>query len=437
MSTVYFVDANVGQESRPCEECGGKGCNRCGGTGRQYEITPPEPLPLALYRLLNKAGIADIIDENDKVAIKIHSGEHTNHRLTPPVLYEPIVKRVTELGGKPFITDTNTVYTHSRYEGIGHYLTAWKNGYALFHMGAPFIVADGLVGTDAYPVQVEGDVLQEVYVASAIYQSDVLISVDHTTMHPAFGLGGNIKNLGMGAVSKQTKIQIHHHEIPYFDSTACIGCGDCALVCPGEAIHMENRKAVMDQSKCWGCRVCMEVCPNDAIKTVEGDMTHFFKGMADACAAVLKRFPQKFLAINIVMDVTLDCDCPEQQGRPVVADIGILGSKDIVAIDKASLDLIRSAPKYPLSVVADLPQDFDLTNLHRIPKEFSFEKVLEYMEAKDWGTTEYDLIKLERHRASLKERTKFSPELGYFEKLRAQTRKRLERKKALTGKSKL
>jgi len=396
MSTVYFVDANLGQESRTCEECGGVGCDRCGGTGRRYELTPPEPLPVALYRLLEKAGIDEVVEQDDIVAIKIHSGEHTNHRLTPPIFYEAIVKKVVELGGRPFLTDTNTLYTHSRYEAIGHYLTAWRNGYALFHMGAPFIVADGLVGTDAYRVEVEGDVLKEVYVASAIYQSDVLISVDHTTMHPAFGLGGNIKNLGMGAVSKQTKIKIHRHEIPVFDPELCKGCGNCALVCPMEAVHIEDGKAVLDESKCAGCRMCMEVCPHDAIKRVQG---------------------------------TLDCDCPEQQGRPVVPDIGVLASRDIVAIDKASLDLICSVPKYPLSVVADLPQDFDLTQLHRIPKEFSFRKVLEYMESKGWGSTSYELIKLERRRPSLKERTKFSPELGYFERLKEKARRILERRK--------
>ncbi len=234
----------------------------------------------------------------------------------------------------------------------------------------------------------------------------------------------------MGAVSKQTKIQIHHHEIPHFDPEACKGCGNCVLVCPLEAVHIESKKAVLDESKCAGCRMCMEVCPYDAIKRVEGSRTEFFKGMADACAAVLQRFPNKFLAINIVMDVTLDCDCPDQQGRPVVPDIGILGSKDIVAIDKASLDMICSVPKYPLSVVADLPQDFDLTNLHYTPKEFSFQKVLGYMESKGWGSTSYDLVKLERHRPSLEERTRFAPELGYFERLRARARKILERKKA-------
>ena len=429
MSTVYFVDANLGQESRTCEECGGVGCDRCGGTGRRYELTPPEPLPVALYRLLEKAGIDEVVEQDDVVAIKIHSGEHTNHRLTPPIFYEAIVKKVVELGGRPFLTDTNTLYTHSRYEAIGHYLTAWRNGYALFHMGAPFIVADGLVGTDAYRVEVEGDVLKEVYVASAIYQSDVLISVDHTTMHPAFGLGGNIKNLGMGAVSKQTKIKIHRHEIPVFDPELCKGCGNCALVCPMEAVHIEDGKAVLDESKCAGCRMCMEVCPHDAIKRVQGSRSDFFKAMADACAGVLKRFPGKFLAVNIVMDVTLDCDCPEQQGRPVVPDIGVLASRDIVAIDKASLDLICSVPKYPLSVVADLPQDFDLTQLHRIPKEFSFREVLEYMESKGWGSTSYELIKLERRRASLKERTKFSPELGYFERLKEKAKRILERRK--------
>ncbi|HID94733.1 MAG TPA: DUF362 domain-containing protein [Candidatus Latescibacteria bacterium] len=423
MSKVYFVDANAGQTSRVHEECEGKGCEGCGYTGRKFEITPPEPLPLAFGRLLDRVGLKDLINENDRVAIKIHSGEHLNHRLIPPVFYEVLVKRIVELGGKPFLTDTNTVYSLSRYEGIGHYITAWRNGYALYHLGAPFIVADGITGTDATKVIVEGDIIREVYVPSAIYESDVLISVDHTTLHPAFGIGGNVKNLGMGGVAKQTKIQIHKHEIPAFLSDLCRGCGRCVTICPAEAVRIVDGKAIMDTSKCWGCKLCIEVCENRAIVIEQHSPQESFKALADGAMGVLNRFKESFLAVNFLLDITMDCDCPDEQGRPVVPDLGIMASNDIVAIDKASLDMIRSAPIYPLSVVKDIPGTADLTNLSSHTAGFGMDGMLEYLEDKGLGSQKYELVELKRRTAPFAERARFIPEMGYAKRLKERVKK--------------
>ncbi|MFQ6094426.1 MAG: DUF362 domain-containing protein, partial [bacterium] len=342
----------------------------------------------------------------------------------PPVFYEVLVKRIIELGGRPFLTDTNTVYSLSRYEGIGHYITAWRNGYALHHLGAPFIVADGLVGIDATKVEIEGDVLKEVFVPSAIYQSDVLISVDHTTFHPYFGIGGNVKNLGMGGVAKQTKIQIHRHEIPVFLKEKCKGCEKCVLVCPSEAIAIVNHKSVMDPSLCWGCKLCIDVCQNEAIVVEHFNYEQNYKALADGAMGVLKRFEGKFLAVNLLLDITLDCDCPDEQGRPVLPDLGVMVSKDIVAIDKASLDMIRSTPRYPLSVV-DQPgaHSADLVNLSHDPARFGMDEMLKYMEQKGRGYCDYELIKLPRRKAPFKERAKFIPEMGYARRLHERVKK--------------
>ncbi len=425
MSKVYFVDANAGQQSRKHKECDGQGCLTCGGTGRHFEIAPPEALPLAFLRLVEVSGFLDLIGVDDRVAIKIHSGEHFNHRLVPPVFYEVLVRQIVELGGKPFLTDTNTVYGETRYEGLGHYITAWRNGYDLCYAGAPFVVADGLVGTDATKIEIEGDVLKEVYVPSAIYESEVLISIDHTTIHPQFGLGANVKNLGMGAVAKQTKIQIHRHEIPAFLSEKCKGCECCLKVCSAGAIRMVNHKAVLDPSACWGCKLCLHACPHEAIILENLNHDDEYKALADGAMGVLDRFPGKFLAINFLMNITLDCDCEEKQGRPVVPDLGIMASTDIVAIDQASLDMIHSAPLYPLSVVSDLPKGSDLARLRRSkPSSFGMEQMLEYMESKGIGSRQYELIRLKRHKNSFKERSHFIPELGYARRLRERARKK-------------
>ena len=140
---------------------------------------------------------------------------------------------------------------------------------------------------------------------------------------------------------------------------------------------------------------------------------------------VLDRFPGKFLAINFLMNITLDCDCEEKQGRPVVPDLGIMASTDIVAIDQASLDMIHTAPWYPMSVVSDLPKGSDIARLRRsTPQSFGMEQMLEYMESKGIGSRQYELIRLKRHQSSFKERSHFIPELGYAQRLRERTGKK-------------
>ena len=150
-------------------------------------------LPKKLQKLIRKAGIGEIDMDGKFVAIKIHFGELGNISYLRPNYARAVVDAVKELGGKPFLTDCNTMYPGSRKNAIEHLYCAWENGFTPMTVGCPIIIGDGLKGTDDVEVPVEGgEYVKAAKIGRAVMDADIFISLSHFKGHEMTGFGGAI-----------------------------------------------------------------------------------------------------------------------------------------------------------------------------------------------------------------------------------------------------
>ncbi len=321
---------------------------------------PEEASVKKLSRLLERSGVLDVVEKGDLVAIKVHLGTPGNQRHIRPHHVRVVVEAVRERGGHPFVTDTTGISLLSpRGDAIKVLRAAALNGFTPETVGAPIIVADGLKGFSGVRVKVDGFRLKEVEVAQAIAEADAMISLAHAKGHPRTGLGGALKNIGVGCLTKKGRAPLHLAKKPQVKPELCDGCGLCADFCPAGAIVKEGDAYRIDQEKClWACG-CWELCPRKAI-TGWSEMHHpsneeLCIRVADAFKAVVNLFGEgKVAYVNLAYDITPHCDCFPWGDVPMVPDIGMLASRDPVAIDKACIDLINEAPGLPGSASEDV-----------------------------------------------------------------------------------
>lgn len=245
-------------------------------------------LPVKLVEAVQKAGIAEVVAGKDLVAIKMHFGVPGGFRSIRPQFVGNLVGLVKKSGGKPFLVDT---------WGFSHLDDAIMTGLSYETVGAPILPTSGIRENDLRKVRLDdGLILKEVDVAGNIYDADALITFSHSKGHDSSAYAGALKNLAIGCCSRGIRKALHAKE-------------------------SEERGAEKFQ---WG--------------------------MADVAAAILRKFKGKQLHINYLMDITEFCDCADWSTNPFVPDIGILASKDVVAVEAASLDLINKAPPLPNSI---------------------------------------------------------------------------------------
>ena len=291
-------------------------------------------------KLFQKAGFDHLIEKEDFSAIKIHFGEEGNDGYLNPVFARQIVDKIKENKGKPFLVDTNTLYSGMRHNSIDHYIIANLHGFNYSVLNAPVIIADGLRSQNFRKVKINKKHFEEVKIASDIIHTDSMIVMSHFKGHDMAGFGGAIKNLAMGCAPAAGKKDQHDVEIKS-DSGICIACGKCAEVCPESAITV-NEYAVIDYEKCIGCGECVTVCPVDAMgMNWDTDLPSFLERLAEYAYGAVQNKEDKVGYINFLIDITPECDCVPWSDAPLVRDIGILASKDPVALDMASYNLVN------------------------------------------------------------------------------------------------
>jgi len=230
-----------------------------------------------LDKALKKINI-NKIKKSDSVAIKLHMGEYGNLNYIRPAIVARIVEIIKDVGGKPFLFDSPSLYRGRRYTVDGYIKTAKMNGFSQETMECPVIISDK--GTT---VETKGP-LKKIEVAKDLYDADTIVVLSHVKGHEMSGFGGAIKNLGMGGVTKSGKADVHRKNF---------------LFSLAEAAEAVVKKFEYDKK--FYVNVLMDIAPR---------CDCFPIGNVDS-------------------------------GFPVCGNIGVLLSKDPVSIDTASIDLIN------------------------------------------------------------------------------------------------
>ncbi|MCX6641214.1 MAG: DUF362 domain-containing protein [bacterium] len=244
-------------------------------------------------KLLSSAALERIVSRGDLVAVKMHFGEPGNVRYIRPIFPVMLVEALKDLGARPFVTDTAVLYKSPRHTAWEYYQIARRHGFTAEVLGCPLIIAGGM-GDRSVSVNVPNALrLQTVGVAPEICDADVIVSLAHVTLHLQYPLGAALKNIGMGCVDIPTKLKMHES-------------------------YGANPKP-----------------------------TGLWEATMDGARAILQGLNKKFFGINLLLDITPDCDCWDKTETPVVPDLGILAGTDPVALDRASYDLIVASVGYP------------------------------------------------------------------------------------------
>jgi uncharacterized Fe-S center protein len=324
----------------------------------------PSSIPAKAQQLFDHAGLGECFDPGDTVAVKCHMGEWNNSAYLRPILVRVIVDKVKEHGGKPFVTDTTTLpyyFYGGRSTADLHLETAARNGFTPQSMGCPIIISDGMYGTDDVRVDIpDGLLLKESYMAKGIADADAMIVVSHFKGHGSGVYGGSIKNVAIGCSSKRGKIDVHiclHQTVGWnswsFNGDNCLGeeCPDhvlCDNMCPVGAIKIKKDHAEWDAEACIGClghQRPLFRCELWGREKYEDWRNWFLVAMGDAATGYIRHMgPENVGYLTYAMDIAPACDCVPGSDRPVIPNLGVLASRDMVAIDVAALDMSVQAP---------------------------------------------------------------------------------------------
>ncbi|PLX80127.1 MAG: 4Fe-4S ferredoxin [Desulfuromonas sp.] len=348
-----------------------------------------------LLRLIDNCQIEKKIDKGDLVAIKLHFGERGGHAYIRPTFVRQVVDRVRELGGKPFLTDSSTLYPGQRKEAVSALDSAIANGFAYAVVDAPLIMSDGLRGHSSRRVKLDGGVLDSVDIGLEILEADGMIVLSHFKCHELTGIGGAIKNLAMGCSSREGKMEQHSTVAPQVAEKYCTACADCLKACAHEAIRMIEGVANIDEEKCTGCGRCISICEQMAIRIQWNEQSEkVMLKMADYARGATSGKGEKLLYVNFVTQVSPACDCYGHSDAPIVPDIGILASTDPVALDQACADLVNQASGLPESVM-ETGHEPGQDKFRSIYPQIDWETTLSQAEKVGLGSREYELTRLE------------------------------------------
>jgi hypothetical protein len=333
-----------------------------------------------LKKLLDKSGVIDFVAKKDRCIVKTHFGEAGNTGFIIPEHLRVVCDAIRLKGGEAFLSDANTLYRGRRLNSKDHLKLAYEHGFRKEITGTEVIIPDDTKKENVIAVKIEGGSIKEAKLCRIYIDSDAFIAVSHFKGHILTGFGGALKNIGMGCASREGKLAQHCDLAPVVHLQQCIGCGKCVEICPVKAVHLKNKKSVIDKTKCIGCANCLAVCPTMAMFIDFGAGYKVQEKMVEYSLAVLQGNKDKIGFINFAVKINKECDCWGGENPPIAPDVGILASLDPVSLDKASFDLVNKACATDIFKKSHPDQD----GL----------KQLKYAEELGLGSLDYELIEL-------------------------------------------
>ncbi len=337
-------------------------------------------------QLLEPFRFSDKLSSKSLTALKIHPGEEGNSSYIPASLIKEIITALKLPESSCFLTDTTVLYGGRRMTAPDYMNLAYDHGFRIPEL-PPFIVADGLTGTDEYHVKLPDTCQTDTArLASILAQTDNAVVISHFKGHLLAGFGGAIKHLGMGWASKAGKLYQHSSVVPFINKKYCTLCEVCLAVCGVSAIEKKTSSIEINSDICTGCGECIGRCPSGAIKiNWNQESATFTRRMAEyaLAATIATDIP---VYVNFLINISPDCDCMKNEGSYMVEDIGVLASCDPVALDQASLDLVTKAQ--PIGDNAAVGQD----KFKKIRPDRDGNKQLEIAEELGIGSRKYQLI---------------------------------------------
>lgn len=307
------------------------------------EVSPgetPEQHAEKALKIYRAAGFDKQVGKDQLIGIKQHFGEKGGSGYLKAPIARGFATAIAKAGGKPFATDSSTLYKGQRANAIDHLNLCREHGFTIDTLGCPIIMADGLIGAGQVMVDVPGKHYRQVPIASAAYHADGFVVLTHVTGHIAAGYGASIKNVAMGLVSRAGKMSQHHGAMPNVNPEKCVLCKACEKWCPAEAIMVRTMPEI-DRDRCIGCGECIAMCKTEALCFDWGEVPERLQEkMAEHCLGVHQLHPGKMCYFNFATNITRDCDCMGKQQKAECRDVGILASVDPVAVDQATVDLI-------------------------------------------------------------------------------------------------
>ncbi|MCW4052619.1 MAG: DUF362 domain-containing protein [Candidatus Bathyarchaeota archaeon] len=340
------------------------------------------------------------IEKRDKVAIKMHLGFLDGYQTVPVFFVRRIVKAVLAAGGWPFITDNPTAV----YNAV-------DRGYTQETCGCPLIPATGIKDGYTNTVSIDFKNVDKLEMSGVLHDADALIDLTHAKGHASCGYGGAIKNLAVGgyaAKSRWEKIHGVENSVSYWDSEKCSPEHAQKLVetCPYKALKYdaEKHKLTLGMFACanQNCMECLETDKEVGCLQIKPEFFAIFQELlAISTKKVLETFDEnKRFFLNFLLQVIPHCDCMGMAQPTVVPEIGVLGGRDIVAIENATLDLISRTGL----IEASIPPYFKHVNLDPDAKLHPFERLwgsmknpylaIRFAEELGLGTSQYEIIEI-------------------------------------------
>lgn len=302
------------------------------------------PKIVDLNKVFIKAGLPELITslpKKSRVGVKVLLPNTANINYVPPTLIRNVLGFVNSLDHPAVPIDTLDVLD----DGLETLARVNEVGYSFQTLQTPFMIADNITGYNFFEVFVQGDYLPRIELGTEFKDVQMLICLTHVTGDPFYGYFGSISHISSRSVTKEFKKKKLLANLRLeIDERRCNGCNLCSKICPVGAINTDALK--IDANTCIKCGYCIILCPTRAIMLEESSRKMFIGKSLDVVKGIKRVFDERMFFVNILMNVIPYPDNMPFSSKPIVEDIGILGSKDPVAVDKASLDLIIKQCKY-------------------------------------------------------------------------------------------